>query len=744
MARYTQPNFLIDSSSSFSKNVSFDSSTYLKGVTFISSPSESVLGTINSLVIDSIGPLIQIKYKQLGSMALETSLAWDASLIKIKNDISNLDISIGTLNTWNTNQDTSISTLNDWNINQDGSISLLNDINVIQDISIINLETLINTFNTWNITQDASIIILNTQNTNQDTSILTLNDWNINQDGSISLLNDINVIQDISIINLETSVNILNSWDVVQDASIVELRNNVVNFETSLGLYVLKTGDTITGPLILSGVSANLTIDSSAIFNGKAVFKSTVYFEGSTYYTSVETIDVSSAYIYLNSGLSGEPPTNLQSGIIIGRGSSDPYAFVYDEETQSFRIGISSLDSSNQYSDVSTSIVATRSDNPINNGIAIWNNQFSRFDVSSHLTFSNSLFYIDGSLEIINGLVINGLSALNTETTLLVIDSSGVVGTREIPLTDVSSVKGVSGGYDVYSNYSSGVALIKKIIPGNGLNISSDSSSITIYTNETSILSYIDASLSIRDTSLGNLSNWEVVQDLSIIELRNAASSVGTSNGLTFDGSVKLGGLLTETTTITAPYDSGFNFSLKSQQTNIGAADVSGGYSEIYASKSIGDPTTHPWIASIGVGNDITLRYYDINLATNNYIKFFAYNNGQTVTAYFDDYGFIYAGDYSVGWNDRHIPDIAWVKTYVDSSISQTTKKYIGTFDGSTLADITIPAVTHNLGVGPFHVSVYDQNQLVYPAIYCYDNGDVSIYWSPGTMSASCKYIIVG
>ena len=45
------------------------------------------------------------------------------------------------------------------------------------------------------------------------------------------------------------------------------------------------------------------------------------------------------------------------------------------------------------------------------------------------------------------------------------------------------------------------------------------------YSGGTSSQSYVDGSLAIRDTSLGNLSNWEVVQDSSLVNLRNYIDS---------------------------------------------------------------------------------------------------------------------------------------------------------------------------------------------------------------------------
>jgi len=73
MAKYVHPNMIVDSSVSFLKNVTFDSSVYLQGVTHISSPAAASLGTPYALVVDSLGADVQIKNIQLGTMAFETS-----------------------------------------------------------------------------------------------------------------------------------------------------------------------------------------------------------------------------------------------------------------------------------------------------------------------------------------------------------------------------------------------------------------------------------------------------------------------------------------------------------------------------------------------------------------------------------------------------------------------------------------------------------------------------------------------
>ena len=112
------------------------------------------------------------------------------------------------------------------------------------------------------------------------------------------------------------------------------------------------------------------------------------------------------------------------------------------------------------------------------------------------------------------------------------------------------------------------------------------------------------------------------------------------------------------------------------------------------------------------------------------------------------------------GWGDHSQAGYATI-TYVDGSLADRDTrldehdssiddlylkpgKYVGTFDGTIDNSLHILSSTHELGEGPFNISVYENNQLVYPSIIVEDNGNVIILWDSGTMDASCKFIITG
>jgi len=198
------------------------------------------------------------------------------------------------------------------------------------------------------------------------------------------------------------------------ESSVGALDTLTQNLDASLDLYLPLAGGQISGNL---GITGNLTVD------------------GSMYIVGQETIDVSSAYIYMNTGLTGAPPTSLQSGIIVARGTADPYAILYDETLEQFRIGIAPF-SGSQYNDVSTQAVATREDSPIPYGVSWWDGSSNRFDTSINLTYNPGTsrlsiwnFDLEGvsALSSLKHSSTTFLSASSTSTTLQDGASSGAV-----------------------------------------------------------------------------------------------------------------------------------------------------------------------------------------------------------------------------------------------------------------------------------------------------------------------------
>jgi hypothetical protein len=80
----------------------------------------------------------------------------------------------------------------------------------------------------------------------------------------------------------------------------------------------------------------------------------------------------------------------------------------------------------------------------------------------------------------------------------------------------------------------------------------------------------------------------------------------------------------------------------------------------------------------------------------------------------------------------------------ISADLTSGVLKYKGTFNGTSSTSLSIPAATHKLGIGPLQVTVYDGTDQVWVDVDCAANGDITLEWTGGSLSASCKYIIVG
>jgi hypothetical protein len=233
---------------------------------------------------------------------------------------------------------------------------------------------------------------------------------------------------------IDGSLNTLTNWQISQDASIMLLRAKDASLDASLGDYVRKSGDTMSGPLSITGGGLNVSNDVSIYGNLYVANNETIggnlTINGSLYVVNIGSLDISTSFIKLNTGLTGAPPVSLQSGIIVERGSENPYVFVYDEDIQTFRIGIATLSSSTHYNDSSTQAVATRQDVPIANGVAVWNNTLFRFDTSNNFTFDGKTLRLDASLSLPKYAGVSNL--------MLVVTPDGTV--TSVPVPDSSAV----------------------------------------------------------------------------------------------------------------------------------------------------------------------------------------------------------------------------------------------------------------------------------------------------------------
>ena len=248
-----------------------------------------------------------------------------------------------------------------------------------------------------------------------------------------------------------------------------------------------STGGTIDGPLTITAgglvVEDDVSIHGNLFVDGNSAFGGSVTINGSLFVTNVESIDVSTTFIKLNTGLSGAPPSTLQSGIVVERGTSDPYVFVYDEDDQVFRVGIATLSTSTHYNDSSTQAVATRADNPDANGILHWDGSLYRMDTHPGFTYETS-----------DGIHLPVANVQSYEMTALVWDGL-VIGSRDLGTM----------AFETSTNYY-GKTQVNNI-------------ALTI----NSSIDIVNASIGRIDSSLRFLFNWDLSQDASI-------ENLGTNN----------------------------------------------------------------------------------------------------------------------------------------------------------------------------------------------------------------------
>jgi len=93
---------------------------------------------------------------------------------------------------------------------------------------------------------------------------------------------------------------------------------------------------------------------------------------GSLVYTDVETLQVADNIIEINYGENGAGVVAGQAGFEIDRGSMSNYFLVFDEPTDTFRVGVSGT----------LQAVATREDSPVDTVVPWWNDTDKRFDTS--------------------------------------------------------------------------------------------------------------------------------------------------------------------------------------------------------------------------------------------------------------------------------------------------------------------------------------------------------------------------
>jgi hypothetical protein len=91
---------------------------------------------------------------------------------------------------------------------------------------------------------------------------------------------------------------------------------------------------------------------------------------GTLFYADVETVQVQDNIMHINYGESGAGVTAGEAGMQVDRGSETDYFFIFDEGTDTFRVGVSGTQ--NDFNTAELQPVATREDVPIDHRVGWW------------------------------------------------------------------------------------------------------------------------------------------------------------------------------------------------------------------------------------------------------------------------------------------------------------------------------------------------------------------------------------
>ena len=233
-------------------------------------------------------------------------------------------------------------------------------------------------------------------------------------------------------------------------------------------------------------VNANLNVDQNLVVSGNFTVN------GEQTIVNAQTVAIEDNIIEINSNQTGTPASSLRGGIVVNRGDSTNYEFVFVEQGEVFKVGqVGQLQA-----------VATRQDSPTNNAIPVWNDTAKRLD-SSALTVSGST---------ITGSVTGSAGSADTLTTA-----------RNIALTgDVSGNANFDG--------SAGISITTTVANNSHTHLSANITDAT-HTNT--------ANMIVRRDGSGNFAGGAITGDS--FNFTTAGRAAKVTSGTSFPGGAGLG-----------------------------------------------------------------------------------------------------------------------------------------------------------------------------------------------------------
>ena len=195
--------------------------------------------------------------------------------------------------------------------------------------------------------------------------------------------------------------------------------------------------------------------DNLSTFNTNVKILGDFYISGSTTTIYTENMNIKDNIILLNSGETSGGVSQQYAGIEIDRHPSDNYKFVFDENSEIFRIGQSGATTTLQ-------AVATRDDLMISNGVSYWDNVNFKLISDSNFTYSSDTLLVP-NLNISN-LAGNYNLLIDTNGDIIT-GSTGLTGSVE-PDMSIQFASGTTqtGSTDFIYDYNNEIVYTPQII----------------------------------------------------------------------------------------------------------------------------------------------------------------------------------------------------------------------------------------------------------------------------------------
>lgn len=176
------------------------------------------------------------------------------------------------------------------------------------------------------------------------------------------------------------------------------------------GEWITTTPNILLGSEYYTSSQTNnifVTTGTTQFISGKKTFTDVVniisdlYVSGVTTFVNTENLNISDNLICINSGETGAGVTKLTSGINVDRGTETNYYFVFDENSDTFRVGASdAIETINIVTSGDTQAVATREDIPTASAISYWNEEDNKFITNSNLLFDGTSMNVKSKINL--------------------------------------------------------------------------------------------------------------------------------------------------------------------------------------------------------------------------------------------------------------------------------------------------------------------------------------------------------